>query len=63
MLEELDTLETKVAQLIERHQSIRVENLQLRQQLAAAESANKLLAERLAEARERMETLYHKLQD
>ncbi len=63
MLEELDALETKLAQLLERNQSVRAENAKLRQQVVAAENANKLLSERLAEVRRRMEDLSAKLPD
>ncbi|MDR3394162.1 MAG: hypothetical protein P4L70_04090 [Parasulfuritortus sp.] len=61
MLEELDTLETKLTQLLERHQSMRAENDRLRQQVVAMENANKLLTERLANVRGRMESLFDKL--
>lgn len=63
MLVEMDALETKLAQLLERHQAMRAENLQLRQQMVSMENANKLLTERLSEARGRMESLFNKLPD
>lgn len=63
MLEELDTLETKLVQLLDRHRLLREENLRLRQQVVAMENANKLLSDRLAEARGRMENLFNKLPD
>jgi regulator of replication initiation timing len=63
MLEEMDALETKLAQLIERHQNMRAENLRLRQQLAAMENANRALSDRLAEARRRLEGLFDRLPD
>jgi len=63
MLEELDTLEAKLALILERHQALRAENARLRQQVVAAEHANKLLTERLAEVRGRMENLFDKLPD
>jgi regulator of replication initiation timing len=63
MLEEMDALETKIAQLIERHQTMQLENVRLRQQLLAMENANKMLGDRLAEVRGRMETLFDKLPD
>lgn len=63
MLEEMDTLETKLAQLLERYQAMRAENFRLRQQMVAMENANKLLTERLAEVRGRMENLFNKLPD
>ncbi|NCS65391.1 MAG: hypothetical protein COS39_04165 [Hydrogenophilales bacterium CG03_land_8_20_14_0_80_62_28] len=61
MLEELDALEAKLAQLLERNQFVRAENARLRQQVVATENANKLLSERLAEVRRRMEDLSDKL--
>ncbi len=63
MLEELDRLEAKFAQLLERHQALRADNFRLRQQVVGLENANKLLTERLAEVRERMEGLYNTLPD
>ncbi len=59
----MDALETKLAQLLERHQAMREENVRLRQQMVAMENANKLLTERLANARGRMESLFDKLPD
>jgi biotin synthase-related radical SAM superfamily protein len=63
MLERLDTLEAKLAQLIERYQATHAENERLRQQAIALENANKLLGERLDEARERLQALYDKIPD
>jgi predicted nuclease with TOPRIM domain len=63
MLEELDTIEAKFAQLLGRYQALRDENVRLRQQAVALENTNKLLAERLSEARGRMEALYNKIPD
>ena len=63
MLEELDTLEAKLVQMLDRHRLLREENLRLRQQVVAMENANKLLSDRLAEARGRMENLFNKLPD
>jgi hypothetical protein len=63
MLEDMDALETKIAQLIERHQAMRAENVRLRQQMVVMENANKLLTERLSEVRGRMESLFDKLPD
>jgi hypothetical protein len=59
----MDTLESKLAQLLERHQAMRAENLRLRQQMVVMENTNKLLTERLSEARGRMETLFNELPD
>lgn len=63
MLEQLDTLESKLTQLLARYHAAREENVRLRQQVVAMENANKLLTDRLAEARERMETLFNKIPD
>jgi predicted nuclease with TOPRIM domain len=63
MQAELDDLESKLAQLLERYQSMRGENLKLRQQVVSLENANKRLSERLDEARGRMESLFNKLPD
>lgn len=60
---ELDALESKLAQILERYQGTREENLRLRQQLVAAENSNKQLSERLAEARSRVESLISKIPD
>ncbi|TCS72214.1 hypothetical protein EDC61_106129 [Sulfuritortus calidifontis] len=61
MLEQFDSLETKLSQLIARYQAAREENLRLRQQVLAMENANKQLTERLAEARARVESLFNQL--
>lgn len=61
MLEELDSLEAKVAQLVVRYQAMHDENLRLRQQMLAMENANKQLTDRLAEARGRVESLFNRL--
>ncbi len=61
MQAELDALESKLAQILERYQAARVENLRLRQQLVALENANKQLSERANEARVRMESLFNKI--
>lgn len=63
MLEQLDDLEGKLSLLLERWQALRQENLRLRQQVVALENDNKLLTERLAEARQRVESLYDRLPD
>lgn len=63
MLEQLDDLEGKLSLLLERWQALRQENLRLRQQVVALENDNKLLTERLAEARQRVEKLYNQLPD
>jgi hypothetical protein len=63
MQAELDALESKLAQILERYQGMREENLRLRQQLVAMENSNKQLSERLSEARSRMESLLNKIPD
>lgn len=63
MQAELDALESRLAQVLERYQAMRGENLKLRQQVVSLENANKRLNERLEEARIRMESLYNKLPD
>ncbi len=63
MQAELDALENKLAQILERYQSMREENLRLRQQLVAMENANKQLSDRLTEGRSRMESLLNKIPD
>ena len=60
---ELDALESKIAQMLERFQAMRGENLKLRQQVVSLENANKRLSERLDEALGRMESLFNKLPD
>jgi predicted nucleic acid-binding Zn-ribbon protein len=63
MQAELDALESKLAQMLERYMAMRGENLKLRQQVVNLENANKRLNERLTEARGRMESLFNKLPD
>lgn len=63
MQAELDTLESKLAQMLERYHNMREETLKLRQQVVALESNNKILADRLEDARTRMETLFNKIPD
>jgi len=63
MQAQLDTLENKITQLLERFQALRVENLKLRQHVVSLESDNKALNERLEEVRVRMDTLYNRIPD
>jgi hypothetical protein len=63
MQAELDALETKLALMLERYQSMRDETLKLRQQAVALESHNKQLSDKLEEARIRTEALYNKIPD
>lgn len=63
MQAELDALETKLALMLERYQSMRDETLKLRQQVVALESNNKQLGDKLEEARIRTEALFNKIPD
>ncbi|MBL8392641.1 MAG: hypothetical protein JNN21_12340 [Candidatus Accumulibacter sp.] len=57
MLNELNALESKVAQVIALCRSLRSENEQLREQLTVAENDRNRLAERMAAASVRLEQL------
>lgn len=57
MVNELNALESKIAQAASLCRALRAENNQLRQQLAAAEAEKKGLEERMAAARGRIEQL------
>jgi len=57
MLNELSTLEGKVAQVVALCQALRVENSQLRQQLVIAENERREMTERMEAARGRIEQL------
>jgi hypothetical protein len=63
MQAELDALETKLALMLERYQSMCDETLRLRQQVISLESANKQLSDKLEAARVRAEALYNKIPD
>lgn len=63
MQTELDALEAKLSQVLERYQAMREENIRLRQQVVALENANKQLQERQAEARARVENLLERIPD
>ena len=58
---ELDILDEKISQLVKLCHLLRTDNQELRQQLAAAQSANKQLTEKIATARTRLETLLTRL--
>ena len=58
---ELDILEAKVRQVADLCQSLRRENLALRQQLLAAQQDNKQMSVRLDSAKTRLQTLLDKL--
>lgn len=61
MLNEFNALESKITQTVALCRSLREENTQLRQQLAAAEAEKKRLVERMDTARERLEQLAQRL--
>ena len=61
MESELNALESKIQQLAQLCQNLRTENQKLRQQIAAATGEHKLLAERMTQARTRIETLLEKI--
>jgi phage shock protein A len=63
MQAELDALETKLALMLERYQSMRDETLKLRQQVVVLESSKKQLSDKLEEARVRAEALFNKIPD
>lgn len=58
---ELKALEEKVAQLIEWTQGLRIENRDLRQQLAQANNDNKRLGEKVDAAKAKLEGLLARL--
>jgi cell division protein ZapB len=55
------TLEQKLTQFVELCQQLRVDNQQLRQQLASAMSDNKQLAEKIGTATNRLENLLNQI--
>ena len=57
MVNELNALESKIAQVTSLCRTLRAENAQLRQQLAVAEVDKKGLTERMDAARARLEQL------
>ena len=61
MQAELDTLEAKIRQVADLCQSLRRENVSLRQQLLAAQHENKQLTTRLDAARTRLQSLLDQL--
>jgi FtsZ-binding cell division protein ZapB len=63
MQAELDALETKLALMLERYQSMRDETLKLRQQVVALESNNKQLGDKLEAASGRLVALLDKIPD
>lgn len=61
MVNELNALESKIAQVALLCRTLRAENAQLKQQLVAAEGDKKNLVERMESARSRLEQLAQKL--
>ncbi len=61
MQTELDTLENKLAQLVQLSQRLRVENHQLRQELATALSQGRQFNDKMENARKRLESLLAQL--
>ena len=61
MESELNALESKIQQITQLCQNLRTENQKLRQQIAAATGEQQLLAQRMAQARTRIETLLEKI--
>jgi cell division protein ZapB len=57
MESELNSLEEKINQFVRLCQQLRLENIQLRQQLASTASENKHLAEKISAATDRLEAL------
>ena len=54
---ELDALEEKLAQLVQRLEALREENRELRQQVATRTDENSRLGEKLSAAKSRIEAL------
>ena len=57
MENELNTLENKLAQLIQAYRKLHTENHQLRQELAHAQSDNRLCNDKMSSAKIRLEKL------
>ena len=60
-MQELDTLESKLAQLVHLTQRLRAENIQLRQDLAQALSQGRLYHDKIDGAKSRLEQLLAQL--
>ena len=58
---DLKALEQKLGQFVELAQRLRVDNQQLRQQLASAVSDNKQLTEKIGTATNRLESLLNQI--
>jgi cell division protein ZapB len=61
MESDLKALEQKLTQFVELCQRLRVDNQQLRQQLASAMSDNKQLSEKIGTATNRLENLLNQI--
>lgn len=61
MQTELDTLENKLAQLVQLSQRLRAENHQLRQELAITSSQGRQINDKMEKARKRLERLLAQL--
>jgi cell division protein ZapB len=61
MVNELNALESKIAQVAGLCRSLRNENRELQLRLTALESEKRQLVERMSDARERLETLVGQL--
>ena len=61
MHSELDTLDQKLTQLVQLTQRLRAENLQLRQDIAAALSQQRKSQDKIDEAAQRLEKLLSQL--
>lgn len=61
MLKELDTLESRVAEVVALCHALRAENSELRQRLVQAEDARQRLVERMTAAGARLEELARQL--
>lgn len=57
MQSELDTLDQKLAQLVQLTQRLRTENLQLRQQVAAALNEQRKSQDKVSQAAQRLEKI------
>jgi len=58
---ELDSLDAKITQLALHCERLRKDNLDLRQELAAAQAANRHLSDKIEAARARLEALLERI--
>ena len=63
MVNELNALESKIAQVVSLCRALRTENTLLKQRLAKADAEHKALGERMELARTRLEQLAEQLPD